>query len=131
MRPPLKLWLLRVIIIRVVVYRHFDLKSFLLVTLIFLIKCHPVIFRMSHHKNLSAFICNCKENTCLFRFCENCQFLYRADILCTDLSMSGMRCHEAVIKSTNKRYLTVHNMMFINTKLFLRKKMLLKSVMII
>ena len=41
------------IILRVIISRNFNFQSFTFISLIFSVQCHPVIFRMSHNKNLT------------------------------------------------------------------------------
>lgn len=66
---------------------------------VFLIQSHPVIFRMSHNKDLPAFLGHGQEHPCFLRFCQNRQFLAVVDIFCRHFCMAGMRCQKYIIKS--------------------------------
>jgi len=71
---PLQSRFLCVIIIRIIIDRHFDVQTFILITFVLLVEGNPVIFRMSHHKNLAAILIDYQKNPRLFWFCQNGQF---------------------------------------------------------
>ena len=69
---PCKKWLLCAVIVWDNNSPAFSIGSpFAQIPLILLIQCHPVVLRMSHHKNLSSILCHDKVCSCLFRLCQN------------------------------------------------------------
>ena len=103
MRSPDQFRFLIRIVVRIIIHRHLNIQTFAQIPLIFRIQCHSVIFRMSHHKNLTTFLCHTEEKPRLFGICQYRQSLICLHLFQRNLRMPGMRRIKRIIKSTHKQ----------------------------
>ena len=131
MGSPQKLRAILRVVVAIVIFRHFDWKTFPKVTFVLAVKGDAIIFRMPHNKYLAAVLCHSKEKASLIGLSQNSKLLAGMDVLDGNLCMSGMWCQKNIIKASYQRDLAVHHLMPEQAKHFFIQHALLQAVEVI